>query len=35
MTADPVLAYAGPESTSFAVLVILYNGSCRKRARRD
>ena len=27
MTADPVLAYAGPESTSFAVLVILYNGS--------
>ena len=27
MTADPVLAYAGPESTSFAELVILYNGS--------
>ena len=26
MTTDPVLAYAGPESTSFDVLVILYNG---------
>ena len=26
MTIDPVLAYAGPESTSFDVLVILYGG---------
>ena len=26
MTTDPVLAYAGPESTSFDVRVILYNG---------
>ena len=26
MTADPVLAYAGPESTSFDVLVILFGG---------
>ena len=26
MTIDPVLAYAGPESTSFDVRVILYNG---------
>ena len=26
MTIDPVLAYAGPESRSFDVLVILYNG---------
>ena len=26
MTIDPVLAYAGPESTSFDVLMILYNG---------
>ena len=27
MTTDPVLAYAGPESTSFDVLVILYGGN--------
>ena len=27
MTIDPVLAYAGPESTSFDVLVILYGGN--------
>ena len=27
MTTDPVLAYAGPESTSFAVLVILFAGT--------
>ena len=27
MTIDPVLAYAGPESTSFDVLVILYDGT--------
>ena len=26
MTTDPVLAYAGPESTSFDVLVILFGG---------
>ena len=26
MTIDPVLAYAGPESTSFDVLVILFSG---------
>ena len=26
MTTDPVLAYAGPESTSFDVMVILYGG---------
>ena len=26
MTADPVLAYTGPESTSFDVLVILFGG---------
>ena len=26
MAADPVLAYAGPESTSFDVLVILFGG---------
>ena len=27
MTIDPVLTYAGPESTSFDVLVILYGGT--------
>ena len=27
MTIDPVLAYAGPESTSFDVLVILFDGT--------
>ena len=26
MTTDPVLAYAGPESTSFDVLMILFDG---------
>ena len=26
MTTDPVLAYAGPESTAFDVVVMLYNG---------
>ena len=27
MTTDPVLAYAGPESTSFDVLAILFGGN--------
>ena len=27
MTTDPVLAYAGPESTSFDVLAILFDGN--------
>ena len=27
MTIDPVLSYAGPESTSFEVLVILFDGT--------
>ena len=31
MAADPVLTYAGPESTSFAVLAIMYDGTAHSR----